>query len=418
MNQTQMEELAMNGGPKAKTGPFGSGRRFGEEEKRLLSEAIDSDVLFYVFGEKVKQMEEDFRKMYGMGFCAGCSSGTAAVHIAVGALGLAPGSEVITSSVTDMGTLTGLLYQNLIPRFADVDPVTYNMAPDSVEDLVGPRTKAIVVVHHAGLASDMDPILATARKADIPVIEDCAQAFLTTYKGRLCGTMGDVSAFSLNHFKHITCGSGGMVMTDRTDLEEGIKLFVDKCYFRDGRKRNPYFLAPNYQMTELQGAVAVAQIAKLEAIISRRVALGNRLRMGLEAIDGIVPQRPPEGCVHTHFLLVVRIDRSKVAADPAMFGRALDAEGIPNEPNKITGGMPIYMYDVLKNRSVFPGGPFPFVSKDLRTNVEYRQGDCPEAEKAFEETFNLNINEFYTDQDIDEMIRGVAKVADHYRARR
>lgn len=415
MEKTTTEALALFGGPKVKTAPFGSGRRLGAREIELVTEAIESDILFYVFGTKVKEMESAMSRMYGIANCNGCSSGTAAVHIALGALGLEPGQEVITSSVTDMGSLTGVLYQLLVPRFADIDPETYNMDPDSVERLINDRTGAILVVHHAGLAADMDRLLAIARKHRVPVVEDCAQAHYTFYKGRLCGTFGDISCFSLNHFKHITTGSGGMVLTNRSDLEEVAKLFVDKCYFRDGRKRNPYFLAPNYQMTELQGAVAIAQLEKVQSIVARRTELGMRLARGLRAIPGIIPQATPDDSPHTFFLYVVRLDPKLIHATPKQFCDALAAEGIPSEPGKITGGMPIYLYDVFQRQSAFPGSRLPFVSKELGSDVRYPKGLCPNAEAAFESTFNFNINEFYSERDIDEMVEATAKVAAYYR---
>jgi perosamine synthetase len=409
------ERLAIDGGERVKRTPFGTGRRLGDAEKQQVAEALESDVLFYVSGTKVKEMEAKMRAMYGMKHCNGCSSGTAAVHIALGTLGLEPGREIITSSVTDMGTLTGVLYQLLIPRFADIDPLTYNMDPSSVESLINERTGAILVVHHAGLAADMDRLMDIARRHNLPVIEDCAQAHYTTYKGRLCGTFGDISCFSLNHFKHISTGSGGMVLTNRDDLEEVAKLFVDKCYFRDGRKRNPYFLAPNYQMTELQGAVAIAQLDKVRAIVSRRHELGTRLASGLRKIEGIIPQVTPADSPHNFFLYIVRVDRSAISVGVEEFCKALAAEGVPTEPQKLTGFMPVYRYDVFKNRSAFPGTQFPFVSEDLGTDVDYPEGLCPVAERAFGETFNFNINEFFTEQDIDEMIEATAKVAGHYR---
>jgi perosamine synthetase len=410
-----MEKLAIDGGPKAKTTPFGKGRRFGDEEKRQVLEALESDVLFYVFGSKVKEMESRMKAMYRMKYASGCSSGTAAVHIALGALEIQPGKEVITSAITDMGTLTGMLYQLLVPRFADVDPETYNMDPASVEKLINGKTGAIVVVHHAGLPADIEAFVDMGKRHGIPLVEDCAQAHYTRMKGKLVGTFGDVSTFSYNHFKHITTGSGGVVLTNRDDLEERVRLFVDKCYFRDGRKRNPYFLAPNYQMTELQGAVAVAQLAKVERIVKTRGALGKRLRTGLARIPGIIPQKIPEGAEHSFFLFVVRVDPQVIPAGVADFCAALDGEGIPSEPNKITGGMPVYQYDVFQNRSAFPGSTLPFVSGDLGTNISYPRGLCPVAEDAFTHTFNLGITEFYTEGDIDDMVKGVAKVAEHYR---
>ncbi len=410
-----MEKLAIHGGPKTKKKPFGTGKRIGEEEKKEVMEALESDVLFYVFGTKVKKMEEIMKTMYGTKYCNGCSSGTAAVHIALGSLQLKPGTEVITSSITDMGSLTGILYQLLIPKFADIDPETYNMDPKSVEKLITKRTGAILVVHHAGLPAEMDELLDISNRYGIPIVEDCAQAHYTSYKGRLCGTMGEVSAFSLNHFKLISTGSGGMVMTNREDLEENIKLFVDKCYFRDGRKRNPYFLAPNYQMTELQGAVAIGQLKKIQDIVKKRNSLGMKLVKGLSEIKGITPQKIPSYSTHSFFLLVVRIDPRIIPIPVSEFCRALEAEGIPCEPNKITGGMPIYLYDIFKNRSAFPKSMIPFVSKDLDSNIKYTEGMCPNAEEAFEHTFNFNITEFYTEEDIDDMIRATEKVASFYR---
>jgi dTDP-4-amino-4,6-dideoxygalactose transaminase len=411
-----MEKLAINGGPKTKTTPFGQGRRFGEEEKKQVLEVLESDVLFYVYGSKVKEMESRMKEMYGMKYASGCSSGTAAVHIALGALGVEPGKEVITSAVTDMGTLTGILYQMLVPRFADIHPDTYNMHPASVEKLINRKTGAIVVVHHAGLPADIEAFVDMGKRHGVPVIEDCAQAHFTRWKGKLLGTFGDVSTFSYNHFKHITTGSGGAVLTNRDDLEERIRLFIDKCYFRDGRKRNPYFLAPNYQMTELQGAVAVAQLGKVERIVKTRGERGARLRAGLARINGIIPQKIPEGAEHSFFLYVVRIDPKVIPVTVADFCKALDAEGIPSEPNKITGGMPVYQYDIFQNLSAFPGSRLPFVSKDFGSNVSYPQGLCPAAEEAFAHTFNLSVNEFYSDADIDDMVKGVAKVAEHFKA--
>jgi len=412
-----MEKLAIEGGPKTKSTPFGTGRRFGEEEKKQVLEVLESDVLFYVFGSKVKQMESLMKSMYGVRYASGCSSGTAAVHIALGALAVQPGREVITSAITDMGTMTGILYQLLVPRFADIDPRTYNMDPRSAEALVNDRTGAIVVVHHAGVPADIEAFLELGRRHGIPVIEDCAQAHFTHLKGRLLGTFGDLAAFSYNHFKHITTGSGGAVLTNRADIEERVRLFIDKCYFRDGRRRNPYFLAPNYQMTELQGAVAVAQLGKVERIVRTRRALGARLIDGLRKVPGVIPPHIPEGGEHSFFLFVVRLDPALISAPVAQFCHALDAEGIPSEPNKITGGMPVYLYDVFQNRSAFPNSMLPFVSKDLDSHAEYPRGLCPVAEEAFTHTFNLTVNEFYTERDIDDMVRGVAKVAEHFRGR-
>ena len=181
------EPLAIDGGPKAKSTPFPARRRHGEREKQLLAEVIDSDVLFYFLGRKVFEFQDRFAALYGRRYAVACSSGTAAVHIALGALGLPAGSEVIVPAITDMGSLTGVLYQGLVPVFADVDPETLNLDPGAVRRLITPRTAAILAVHHAGLAADMDALLGIGGSAGIPVVEDCAQAYGCLYKGRAVG---------------------------------------------------------------------------------------------------------------------------------------------------------------------------------------------------------------------------------------
>jgi dTDP-4-amino-4,6-dideoxygalactose transaminase len=168
-------------------------------------------------------------------------------------------------------------------------------------------------------------------------------------------------------------------------------------------------------MTELQGAVAVCQLDKVERIVNARAALGARLVAGLRGIAGIIPQKIPEGATHSFFLFIVRIDPRVIETPVPDFCRALEAEGIPCEPNKITGGMPVYQYDIFRNRSAFPGSRLPFVSRDLGSDIAYPKGLCPIAEEAFARTFNLNITEFYTESDIDDIVRGVTKVAEHYR---
>ncbi|MEN6605455.1 MAG: DegT/DnrJ/EryC1/StrS family aminotransferase [Bryobacteraceae bacterium] len=409
MTQDFYSKPAIIGGEKAKATPFGTGKRHGELEKQLLAEVIDSDMLFYFLGTKVLEFQREFAAMYGKEHCVACSSGTAAVHIALGALELPAASEVITSSITDMGSLTGILYQGLVPVFADVDPDTLNMDPASVIRLITDKTRAILVVHHSGLAADMDALLEIGREYNLKVVEDCAQAYCCEYEGRLAGTMGEIAAFSLNHFKHITCGSGGMVITDDPDLRYRASLFLDKCYQREEKIRNPFFLAPNYQMTELQGAVALAQLRKVQAIVNRRNQLGTRLSALLEKLPGIIPQTVPAGSKHAYFLYLFRLDLDRLGCTASEFSEALAAEGIPNSAHLITGGRPVYLYDIFRKRSAFPGTDWPFCPDRL-----YSKGDCPIAEAAFDRWITMHVYEHYTERDIDEIALGVGKVAHHF----
>ena len=407
-----VEALALHGGPKAKRTAFPVRKRHGELEKKYLGEVIDSDMLFYFLGSKVFEFQKRFAEMYQRKHCIACSSGTAAVHIALGALELPPGTEVITSAITDMGTLTGLLYQGLVPVFADVDPETLNLDPNSVRRCMTGRTGAIIVVHHSGLAADMDAFLELGREFNVPVVEDCAQAYGTVYKGRMAGTMGVISAFSLNHFKHITCGSGGMVITNDDHLRYLASLFLDKCFQREEKIRNPFFLAPNYQMTELQGAVALAQLERVQDITERRNQLGTQLHELLQDVPGVSPQRIPAGCRHSYFLYLFKLDLARLECTAREFATALAAEGVPNEAHQITGGRPVYLFDLFQKRSAFPGSSQPFGSRS------YRPGDCPVAEAAFDHWITMNLYEHYRDIDIEEIAAGINKVSRYFAARK
>jgi len=408
------EKLALHGGPKTVVTPIPPRKRHGEKDKQYLNEVIDSEMLFYYWGTKVREFERHFAAMYGKKHCLACSSGSAAVHVALGALDLAPGTEIITTPITDMGTLTGILYQGLIPVFADVDPETLNLHPDAVRQCVSPRTGAIVAVHHSGLAADLNELLRVSEDCGVPLVEDCAQAYGTEHDGHLVGMSGCLNTFSLNHFKHISTGSGGMVLTDDDELYYRSTLFFDKCYQRAEGIRNPYFLAPNYQMTELQGAVALAQVERLPELTGRRCALGNRLRTQIEDVPGIRLQRIAPRSKHSYFLFLIAIDGATLNCSAAEFATALHAEGVHAQANLITGGRPVYLYDLFQRRSAFPRSHYPFQSKDLGTDRAYPVGLCPNAEAAFSSWIVIELLENYLEQNVDEVALAIRKVALHF----
>lgn len=407
-----MAPLAIHGGTPVKTGPFGTGKRFGEEEAAQLLEALEQNTLFYHFGTKVKQFLADFNAMYGREYSVATSSGTAAIHVALGAAGVSVGDEVITSPITDQGTLIGILYQNAIPVFADLEPYTYNLDPASVEACITPRTKAILVVHLAGYPCDMDPIMEIARKHGIKVIEDCAQAYLTRYKGKLAGTIGDYGCFSTNDFKHISTGDGGMVLINsgaREDYETA-HAFADKNYRRLGTTvdRGTSYIAPNYRMTELQGAVGIAQLKKLPWICGRRQQYGDRLNEGLQGIHGVIPPQvdPEHDC--TYWFYMLRLDLGKLTCSREEFCRALEAEGIPNRAGYIP--QVCYLQPLFQRRQAYPGSHFPFDG----SSVSYEPGRCLVAEAILDTAVQIPMNEFYSPEDIEHIIQAVAKVGAYY----
>lgn len=406
------EKLAIHGGPKVKTDAFGTGKRFGAEEAKELLEALEQNTLFYHSGTKVKTFLHHFNELYGVRHSVAVSSGTAAIHVALGAAGVTVGDEVITSPITDQGTLIGILYQNAIPVFADLDPRTYNLDPASVEERITPRTKAILVVHLAGNPADMDAIMAVARRHRLKVIEDCAQSWLARHRGKLAGTFGDYGCFSTNDFKHISTGDGGIVAVNSGDEEDyqRVHAFADKNYrrFSEEVMRDPDFLAPNYRMTELQGAVGIAQLKKLPWICGKRHAYGERLTEGIRDLPGILPPKVPEGGWSSYWFYMFRLDESQLACTRDQFALALRGEGIPAIPGYIP--RVLYLQKMFRERRAYPDSHFPF----SLSGVSYEPGLCPVAERILETAIRLPVSEFFTEKDIDDMIRGIRKVALYY----
>jgi perosamine synthetase len=397
--------LAMNGGPKAKPTPYGSGRRFGDEEKQQLAEALDQETLFFAFGNKTREFRERFTGRYGIKHCVTCTSGTAAIHIALAACGVKPGDHVITASITDMGTCSAILMCGAIPVFADLHPTNFTLDPASVEKRIGPKTTAIVAVHLTGAPCDMNALKAIADKHDLWLIEDCAQSYLTEYKRQLCGTIGDIGCFSLNDFKHISAGDAGMLITHDDALAHRAELFADKCYDRKpGADRNPFFVAPNYRMCELHAAVGLAQLAKLDSIIARRRHYGDALHAGLAGIPGIIPQGLVDGARPSYWFYMCRID-SKVLGPREQFVKALTDEGLNASSGYVDRAT--YLYDVFTKRQGFGGGDFPF---SLAPEIVYTPGLCPVAEDIVKNVIRFGVNEFYTDDDLKQTLAGVRKV--------
>lgn len=408
-----MEKLAVFGGEaeikeKLPTVDDASGRFFGEEEIKLVTEVLQSGKLNYINGTKTFRFEKEFAEKYGVKYSASCSSGTASLHGAVIALDLEPGDEVLVPPITDMGTIIPVLVQNLVPVFVDVDPEIHNMDPRKIEQNISAKTRAIIVVHMFGHPVDMDPVLKLATKYNLYVIEDCCQAFLTRYKGRLCGTIGDIGCFSFQQSKHLTTGDGGMIITNNDKLGRRIRLCVDKGWPRDGEFRDHLFLAPAYHMTELQSAVGIAQLAKLDRIVESRRQTAKLLDEQLKDLDVIACPSEKDWGWHTYwkYPLKVRLDRIKTDMDT--LAAALKAEGLPCWAGYTK--VPIYMYNVLTIPYTYGHSGYP-VKESGRT---YQQGLCPEAEKDLKEMIVIPWSEKYTPEHVALIARTLKKVFRHY----
>jgi len=415
------EELAMFGGPKAIVDALPSyatsaGRSFGREEEELVLQVLRSGCLSRNGGTMVAKLERQFAKELGLSSAVACSSGTAAIHLAVAALNPEPGDEFITTPITDVGTLLPILWQNCVPRFADVDPRTLTIDPDQVEKQISSRTRAIIAVHLAGQPCDMESLRRVADRHHLVLIEDCAQAYWAKYDGKLVGTLGDVACFSLQQSKHITCGEGGLMVTSNADYARRATLFADKAWPRDIKVLGPErftFLAQNYRMTELQGAVALAQLAKVRDVVRRRRERAEQLSKLLANVPGVQVPFVPRRTTHSYWLYMLRVEEETLGVSTQQFGEALLAEGILGWVRYIVS--PIYCSPLFTERRTYGNSGFPFGGRQAQ---DYRNGLCPQAERGLQTVIAIHWNENYTERQAEQIAAAIAKVSHYFRQER
>lgn len=402
--------LALHGGPPYRdtvSRPFPARTPFGDEEIRLVTKALRSQNLFRWGGELTPLFESRFAETYGAKHAIGSTSGTAALHVAIGAVNPEPGDEIITSAITDLGTIIPILYQNAVPVFADTDPETLTVDPEDVERLITPRTRAIIAIHLFGNACRMEALTEISRRKGIPLIEDCCQAHLTRYRGRMLGTFGDIGCFSFQQSKHMTTGDGGMTITNDDALGRCTRSFADKHYDRDRAGSRMYGpLGMNVRITELHSAVGLAQLEKVGRVVASRNRLGSRLSEGIEHLDGIVPAPVTPGATHSYWSYPMRV----IGYSNETFARALNAEGIGASAGYI--GDPIFQCSAaLAEHRTYGNSRFPFYSPYTDRTFEHADELCPRTRELLGQLVMLSFNEQYTEGDIDDVSGAVRKVA-------
>lgn len=373
-----------------------TGRDLGEEELALLREVIESGTLNGTRGTQVPRLEEEFATTYGVPHARAVASGTAAVHVALAACDLEPGDEVISTTVTDMGGIAPILFQQAIPIFADVDPVTLNVTPDSIAERISKRTRAIIVTHLFGNPCDTLAIREIAESHGIPLIEDCAQAFLATIDGRLCGTIGEIGAFSLQQGKHMTCGEGGLVISSDDDLARTMRLFSDKAWGYGDPSPDHYFLAPNYRMSELQAAVARAQLGKLAGVVERRRSSAAALTGRLQNLPGLTLPAARPGTRHVYWKYPLFVDPSVLPGGADALGAALRERDVACIPRYVR--KPAFECEVFAERRTFGQSQLPWSLSD--TPTVYDAAEYPGTRDGLERVVVLPWNEFYTDEHV------------------
>ncbi len=402
-----MEKLAIHGGPKVRTRPFPARAPFGAREEELLIAAVRTQNLFGKSGRFVREFEEAFADLYGVRYAQSSTGGSAAIHLAVGAVNPEPGDEIITAPVTDPGSVMPILQQNAVPVFADVDPRTLNMTPGSIEAAITDRTRAIILVHLFGRPCDVDAVVDIADRYNLILIEDCSQAHATRFRGRYVGTFGHIGCFSLQQSKHMTTGDGGMTVTNNEEAYVRLKLFSDKGWdYRYMGERDHGFLAPTYRMTEMQGAVGQAQLEKVRAVVERRIHLGRLLCELIADAPGIepVPGEADREVSWWNFIFHV------TGHDPDRFCKAVSAEGIAVGAHYI--GDPIFMRGkYLTEKITYGNSGCPFTCGATDREYHYGPDTTPRAVAGLRTVAVRGIHEHMEESDIRDIASAINKVA-------
>ncbi|MYC87837.1 MAG: DegT/DnrJ/EryC1/StrS family aminotransferase [Gemmatimonadales bacterium] len=335
--------LAIDGGTPVRTAPWPAWPRSGAAERRALTEVLESG-RWGLGGGAVPELEARFAALHGARYAVACCNGTMALQAALVAAGVQPGDEVVTSPYSFVATAHAIRSLGAVPAFADVAAGTHNLDPARIEDAITERTTAILPVHIGGRPADMDRVNEIAARRGLRVIEDAAQAWLASWRGRAVGTLGDAGAFSFQSSKNLTAGEGGIVLTDDASVHRSAWSWHDCGREPGGSPHDHAAVGLNLRMTEFQAALLLAGLERLPAEQAIRRQAMDALAKGLADIDGLrTPDPDPRITAHGCHIFMVRLDESRPAADPRDKSldkhrviEALRAEGIPAHPGYTT----------------------------------------------------------------------------------
>jgi dTDP-4-amino-4,6-dideoxygalactose transaminase len=377
---------------------------FDKTEEDAILEVVRSGKWWSVEGTKVREFEAAFARFQDAQFAVCVTNGTAALEVSLRAAHIGCGDEVIVPPYTFIATATAVLSVGATPVFVDVEEESLNIDPTKIEEAITPRTRAIIPVHIAGCPADMDGVLEVARKHNLLVIEDAAQAHAAEWKGTKVGAIGDMGCFSFQASKNLNAGEGGAVLTNNPHWADQVWSVHNVGRVRGGRWYEHHVLGSNFRMTEFQAAILLAQLKRLPEQTERRTQNARKLTEMLSQIPGIRPPRPdPRVTRHAYHLYIFRYDKSHFGGRPREdFLKALSAEGIPCT----AGYVPLYKERVFLNRPI---------SKDLcqlSTLKDYSKVHCPVCERAcYEEAVWLYQNMLLGDeQDMEDIATAIAKV--------
>jgi perosamine synthetase len=370
-------------------------------ELEYLKKVLNSESWTSTGGSWNKYLEDEFAAKFECKYAVTFNSGTSTLHAALLAVGVRPGDEVLSPALTVIMDTSATIHANAIPVYVDVDPCTFNMDPDDLERKITSKSKAIIVVALYGLPCNMNKILEIANKHNLPVIEDNAQCFLGEYGGKLAGTFGEISSYSFENSKHVSCGEGGIITTNSEELavacrkisnhgfinstaKEGrTKLNLD--VFQDPDYKRHDEIGWNYRLSEFSAAVALAQLERLDSIVDNRIEVAN---MFLDAIattkcNFITPQLIPAGYKSSYWSLGLLYEGERLGVTWREFRKKY----IENGGDGIYGAWSVpYLEPVMAN------GNFEKLNPHVYEGVSYEEGLCPVAEEIQKKIMQVKTN--------------------------
>lgn len=397
-----MEKPAICGGtPVRKTKIYYGHQYIDDKDIQAVVDVLKSDYL--TCGPKINELEQKLCEVTGAKYAVVCSNGTAALHIACMAAGVAAGDEVITTPITFAASANCALYCGARPVFADINEKTYNIDPASVAEHVTEKTKAVVAVDFTGQSIEEEALLQICREKGIVLIEDGAHVIGTKYKGTPNGSLADMTTLSFHPVKTVTGGEGGAVLTNDKAYYEKLLLYRSHGITRDPEQmvhesEGPWYyeqieLGFNYRMTDIQAALIISQLDKLPAFSKRRKEIAEKYNRAFEKLPQISLQEEIPESDTTRHLYLLRMVPEKLSINRKQFFDALGAENI------------------CCNVHYIPTYYFPYYEK-----LGYRKGICPKAEKLYEEIISLPLYYGMTDEDVESVILAVRKIAGYYTA--
>jgi dTDP-4-amino-4,6-dideoxygalactose transaminase len=370
-----------------------------EEEINAVAEVMRCGWL--TTGARVREFEAAFKEYVGSQNAVAVSSCTAALHLSLAAIGIQEGDEVIIPTMTFASTGEVVSYFKARPVLVDCAPDTFHIDPKEIERAITPRTKAIIPVHYAGHACDMDAILDLAQRHEIKVIEDAAHALPAQYQGRMVGTMGDISCFSFYPTKTMTTGEGGMVTTANQEYAERIRMLSLHGISKDAWKRYSaegswrYDILETgykYNLTDIQAAIGVAQLQKIDRMRARRAYLAKKYDSALGGFDAFRLPTTPEGMTHAWHLYVIQVQAAALTIGRDQVIEELKRRGIGTSVHFI----PLHLHSLYQQ-------------------LGYRSGQFPQAEARFEGAISIPLFAAMRDEDCDRVIEGLQDIAREFK---